>query len=159
MEHESREHSLSHISSYSLVVFAVMLFIGVVIDMLVPHRFLPEPGNQYIGISFVILGTLIIFLAEEIGRRFSHKRKRGEVTEVEHLIVGIYKFSRNPKYIGVAILFFGLGLILNSISVTLAPIVSVCVIHHFFLPKEERFMSARHGNLYEEYKKRVKRWF
>lgn len=158
MENNSSRNSLSHLSSYSLVVFAIVLFFTVILDIFIPHHFIMEPWNRYIGISLVILGTLVIYWAEEIGRRFSHKRKHGEITEVEHLLSGIYKYSRNPKYIGVAILFIGLGFILNSIPVTLSPIVSIFIIHHFLLPGEEKFMAARHGGIYEEYKKRVKRW-
>ncbi len=152
------KNSLSHLGSYSVIVFAVALFLAVTLDIAFPWKPFPEPWNQYFGILVVGLGTYIIYMAELHGRKFSERRKRGEVVAVDHLKNGPYSHSRNPKYVGLGILLIGLGFILNSVFVTFSSFASILVIHFFLLHKEERLLAERHGDLFEKYKKEVKKW-
>jgi protein-S-isoprenylcysteine O-methyltransferase Ste14 len=154
-----KDNTISNLSSYSTVVFGTALIVAVVLDMVFPFKFLAEPWNQYLGIFVVAMGTLIVFSAENVGRKYSVRRKRGEVTHVEHISKGVYSFSRNPKYVGLALLLVGLGIILNSVFVVLASILSVIVVDYFYLYREENLMAERHGDIYHEYKKKVRRWF
>lgn len=158
METHPRENTISHISSYSLSVFALLLFAAVVLDMMIPLTFVQEPWNMYLGVILLTLGTVIIYWAEDLGRKYSHKRKKGQVTDTDHFSKGLYMYSRNPKYVGMGLLVLALGLILNSLFVAVSSVLSVAIVHYFFIPKEEELMSKRHGSIYEEYKKKVKRW-
>ena len=158
MKGPDREQTLSHLSSYSVIVFAVALFIAVGLDIAFPFKLFPEPWNQYFGVFIVGAGTYIIYWAEFHGKKFSNRRRRGEVVAVDHLKNVPYSHSRNPKYIGLGVLLIGLGIILNSIFVVAASFISILFIHFFLLQKEEGLMNQRHGELYEEYKKRVKKW-
>lgn len=158
MTDRHEKNSISNLSSYSVIVFAVALFVAVALDIAFPYKLFPEPWNQYFGVLVVGLGTYIVYWAEFHGRKFSHKRKHGEVVAVDHLKNGPYSHSRNPKYVGLGVLLIGLGIILNSIFVTFSSIVAILVIHFFLLRKEENLMTERHGDLYQEYKKKVKKW-
>lgn len=158
MERKPQENTISNLSSYSTIVFALALMLAVILDIVFPMRFLSEPSNRYIGVLVVILGTIVVFWAENVGRRYSNKRKAGEVTDVSHISKGVYSYTRNPKYVGLGILLIGLGIILNSLFVTFSAFVSILVIHFFLLHKEEELLESRHGNIYHEYKKKVKRW-
>lgn len=154
-----RNHTISHLSSYSTLVFAFALFVAVLLDIAFPYKFLSEPWNQLLGVFVVMLGTLVVFWAENVGRKYSEQRKRGEVTHVGHISQGIYSYTRNPKYVGLGILLIGLGVILNSLFVIGASIVSILVIHFFLIGREEELLASRHGDIYHEYAKKVKRWF
>ena len=158
MERQPKENTISHLSSYSTIVFAFALMLAVLLDIFFPMRFLAEPWNRYIGVAVVIFGTIIVFWAEDIGRRYSHKRKAGEITDVSHISKGVYSYTRNPKYVGLGILLIGLGIILNSLFVALSAFVSILVVNFFLLHKEETLLESRHGEIYHEYKKKVKRW-
>lgn len=154
----SRENTISNLSSYSVIVFGLALFVATVLDIVYPLKFLMEPWNRYLGISLLVLGTVIIYWAELLGKRFSERRKRGEIKEAEHLAMGPYFWTRNPKYLALAILLIGLGVTLNSLFVTLSSIASLIVVNYFLLHKEEELMDARHGHIYHEYKKKVRKW-
>lgn len=158
MDEMQKKNTISHLSSYSTIVFAFALMISVLLDVVYPLKFLSEPWNRYLGLAVVVLGTLIVFWAENIGRKYSHKRKKGEITDVSHISKGVYSYTRNPKYVGLGVLLIGLGIILNSVFVTLSAFVSILVIHFFFLHKEEELLAKRHGAIYHEYEKKVKRW-
>jgi protein-S-isoprenylcysteine O-methyltransferase Ste14 len=153
-----RENTISNLSSYSTIVFGITLFAATVLDIVHPMKFLAEPWNRYLGISLIALGTIIIYWAEKLGKRFSERRKKGEIKAAEHLAMGPYFWTRNPKYLALAILIIGLGVTLNSLFVTLSSVVSLIIVNYFLLYKEEQLMESRHGEIYHEYKKKVKRW-
>ena len=74
---------------------------------------------------------------------------------VEH---GIYRFSRNPMYLGLVIVLLAWALYLaNPLSVLLIPGFMV-YINLFQIRPEERHMRELFGQPYEEYASRVRRW-
>ena len=153
-----RENTISNLSSYSTIVFGLALFVATVLDILYPIKFLAEPWNRYLGISLVVLATVLIYWAEALGKRFSERRKKGEIKDAEHLAMGPYFWTRNPKYLGLAILMIGLGVVLNSLFITLSSVAALIVVNFFLLHKEEQLMESRHGEIYHEYKKKVRKW-
>lgn len=157
-ERAPQENTISHLSSYSTIVFGIALLIAIVLDIVHPLKFLAEPLNRYLGISLIVLGTVIIYWAERLGKIFSERRKRGEIKESEQLAMGPYFWTRNPKYLALAILIIGLGVLINSLFVTLSSVASLIVINYFLLSKEEELMETRHGEVYHQYKKKVRKW-
>lgn len=155
---DENKNSLSHLSSYSVIVFALALFLAVALDIVFPIRMFKNGFHQYFGVAIVGLGTYIVYWAEFHGQKFSHKRKRGEISSSDHLKTGPYARSRNPKYVGLGVLLIGLGIILNSVFVASSAFISILFIHFFLLHKEENLMIKRHGDIYHEYKKKVRRW-
>lgn len=152
------KNSVSHISSYSISVFALGLFLGVLLDIFFPMKFISEPMNQTIGLVLVVLATALIYSAEKHGETYSQKRKAGAVCDVEEMRKGPYKYTRNPKYLGLGLLLIGLGIILNATFVILTSVVSALVVHFYFLKKEEALLEARHGEIYKQYKTKVRKW-
>jgi protein-S-isoprenylcysteine O-methyltransferase Ste14 len=153
-----KENTISNLSSYSTIIFGVFLLVSIVLDIIAPYKFLAEPMNRYIGVIFILIATFIIYWAEDLGSKFSHLRKKGEITTMANLCMGPYCYSRNPKYVGLSLLLIGLGIILNSLFVILGSIISVLIINYLFLSKEEALMVDRHGEIYKESKKKVNRW-
>ena len=71
---------------------------------------------------------------------------------------GLYKYSRNPIYVGFAITYAGFALAMDS-PVALA-LLAPCliVVDRFVIAREERYLSAKFGAEYEAYKGKVRRW-
>ncbi|MDQ5953082.1 MAG: hypothetical protein QG551_310 [Patescibacteria group bacterium] len=153
------KNSVSYLSSYSISIFALGLFAGVLLDIFFPYHFMSEPLNKTIGLLTVILATTLIYWSEKHGNEYSKKRKGGEVSHVDHMRSGPYKYTRNPKYLGLALLLIGLGIILNSLFIILSSVASGLIIHFFFITKEEALLTERHGEIYKEYKGKVRKWF
>ena len=71
---------------------------------------------------------------------------------------GPYRFSRNPMYVGFAITYLGLALGLDSpISLGLL-LPCVVVVTWGVILREERYLEARFGQAYRDYRGRVRRW-
>ena len=155
---EKKINSVSHISSYSISVFAVGLFIGVLLDIIFPMKIISEPLNQAIGLVLIVVGTLVIYSAEKHGETYSVLRKSANVCQIDDLTRGPYKYTRNPKYLALSLLLIGLGVILNTPFIIITAIISGLIVHFYFLKKEETILENRHGDVYREYKNKVRKW-
>jgi protein-S-isoprenylcysteine O-methyltransferase Ste14 len=74
------------------------------------------------------------------------------------LTTGPYAKSRNPMYVGWALIYLGTALVANSIwMIALFPIVIVYT-HVVDVRKEERFLATKFGDEFREYQRRVPRY-
>jgi len=71
---------------------------------------------------------------------------------------GLYKYSRNPIYVGFAITYTGFALAMDS-PIALALLVPcLIVVDRFVIQREERYLMTKFGAQYEAYKGKVRRW-
>lgn len=71
---------------------------------------------------------------------------------------GIYRYSRNPMYLGYFFLYIGVGLALQSILYLLLVILyQICV--HYLILSEERWCIETYQNSYLDYMKDTNRYF
>jgi protein-S-isoprenylcysteine O-methyltransferase Ste14 len=77
----------------------------------------------------------------------------------QHLVqTGLYCYSRNPMYVAVALILIGWTVSYHSPNLL---IYTVCVAIAFQLRVvfgEEKWLARKHGQAWNEYKKRVPRW-
>jgi protein-S-isoprenylcysteine O-methyltransferase Ste14 len=71
---------------------------------------------------------------------------------------GVYRFTRNPMYVGLTCLLLSWSAYLSSPWTLLGPLFFVLYITRFQIVPEERSMEARFGAPYLAYKSRVRRW-
>jgi protein-S-isoprenylcysteine O-methyltransferase Ste14 len=71
---------------------------------------------------------------------------------------GPFRFSRNPLYLGLTLLYIGLSLLLNTWW-SLFLLVPVWLVMHFFVVRrEERYLEEKFGETYLAYRRRVRRY-
>jgi protein-S-isoprenylcysteine O-methyltransferase Ste14 len=71
---------------------------------------------------------------------------------------GLYRYSRNPMYLGFLLLLLAWGLFLaNGFALALVP-VFIIYMNRFQIAPEERALAARFGADYDAYRSRVRRW-
>ena len=112
-----------------------------------------------IGVTVVtaLLGVALVAAAIGLFRRTGQDPKPWESTP-EIISTGIYRFTRNPMYVGMALLQtsigigFGNGWILALIPLVLVTIYAIAIRH------EEAYLERKFGSTYLEYKRSVRRW-
>ena len=72
--------------------------------------------------------------------------------------LGVYRFTRNPMYLGLTLLIVGWAAFLCSAWAVAGPVVFVLYISRFQIEPEEKILSAKFGAAYAEYVSRVRRW-
>jgi protein-S-isoprenylcysteine O-methyltransferase Ste14 len=71
---------------------------------------------------------------------------------------GVYRVTRNPMYVGMALLLSAWALTLGTLPMLAGPVGFVLFITRFQIIPEERFMAAKFGEAYAAYCRRVRRW-
>ena len=71
---------------------------------------------------------------------------------------GVYRFTRNPMYVGLALGLLGWAVFLSSAWSLLGPLVFLLYVTRFQIVPEERALSGIFGAAYSEYQARVRRW-
>lgn len=138
-------------------IFLVSLIIAIGIGLLWPWFILPWPVQ-------LVLGPLIIFAGVRLVLRSIKDIETAGTTYDPYGIstalvtTGVYRHSRNPGYLGVAAVQFGLAVLLDNVWILVAGLVAAIVTTIFVIRLEERKLSDSFGDTYADYKKRVRRW-
>ena len=141
-----------------------LLFVIPLVVAAMVHSRRPWPisdGNMVVA----TLGSLIIAMGIAIGLAsvYSFRKARTTVLPAGRPTTAIvesgpYRFTRNPMYVAMALAYFGLSLLLNSVwPLLLLPFVLVLV-DLSVIRREERYLVAKFGEPYREYCMRVRRW-
>ncbi len=71
---------------------------------------------------------------------------------------GLYGITRNPMYVGMAVVYVGLALALDSVIAFLMLPIVLIVIQTQVIAREERYLETKFGDDYRRYKASVPRW-
>lgn len=71
---------------------------------------------------------------------------------------GIYRYTRNPMYLGMSLALVGLGLGLNQLWFLLALPFAKLAVTKLAIEREEAYLAAKFGQTYLTYKAQVRRW-
>lgn len=74
------------------------------------------------------------------------------------VIEGPYRFTRNPMYVGLALLTVALGLLLNTWGPMVLLVPAMLAVQRLVIAREERYLRRRFGAEYDAYTRRVRRW-
>src|SRR5271156_1941603 len=128
---------------------------------LVLHFMLPEERavgwEQAIGLLFVVFGAVLASFAAAIFQaRETTRNPYGE--PAAFVVQSPYTWTRNPMYLGLTIVLFGLEVFFGSIVMLAGPAVFFAVIDRIVIPREEETMERLFGKDYLDYTNRVRRW-
>jgi protein-S-isoprenylcysteine O-methyltransferase Ste14 len=142
------------------LLFLAALLIGFVLDRLLRLPF-PVPGIELL--HWVIGGSLILIglaLATAGIRNFSRAGTPVRTIEPTRALVttGIHGWTRNPIYLGMFLVYGGIGVAAQSpwiLILTLPLAITICF---GVVAREEAYLERRFGDAYLDYKARVRRW-
>jgi len=124
-----------------------------------PHMGMFSPGawrwaGGVLGTMGYLLAVWCVMLFIRVGEGtplpFAHPRRL--------VIVGPYRYVRNPMVLGTVLFLLGNGLVLGSYGVLLYAVLIFLVMHLFVLV-EERSLARRFGAAYLTYRDQTPRWW
>jgi protein-S-isoprenylcysteine O-methyltransferase Ste14 len=137
----------------------VALLVIVALGHFVPMASLPPQGSHVLAIVTAALGVFFI-LGAAFQFRTSQTTLDPRVPDQAAKLVsnGIYRVTRNPMYLGMALLLLAAACWCAPLP-GLAVVAAFCAyITRFQIKPEERAMRQRFGAEYEAYMSRVRRW-
>lgn len=143
------------------LVYLGFLLTGLLLDQLsgrVPD-FIPVSPLVMAAGAIALLSGIFVMLAGT--SRFRKLGNNLEPWKHSNQIVssGIYGYTRNPMYLGMALTYVGLALwFRSSWAIIVLPVV-ILVIRSQVIAREERYLAQKFGDEYLAYKGKVRRWF
>ncbi len=130
-----------------------------ILEIIFPENpIIPYPYNLF-GLLIIVLGfALIIWANYTLLRKISLEEREPFHTPSALVLNGPFQFSRNPVYLSVIMMAFGLATLFGSLILFILPIIFFFVFHRFLIRWEEKKLEETFGEDYLEYKMRVRRW-
>ena len=148
----------AHLRDILILPFSVTVIIPYFIhdsqDDRIPETIFLKILGLMIGLAGLFLFSYTVFLFKNIGKGtlapWSEKQKL--------VVVGPYRYCRNPMISGVLFILIGEALILHSLPILIWAGCFFVINTIYFLISEEPALERKFGDDYKLYKKHVSRW-
>jgi protein-S-isoprenylcysteine O-methyltransferase Ste14 len=142
------------------LLFLAALLLGFVLDRLLPVPF-PIPGIDLI--RWIMAGSLVVIgpaLFAAAVRNFLRAGTPLPTNQPTRALVttGIHGRTRNPIYLGMFLLYGGIGIAARSSWTLILTLPLAIAIRYGVVAREEAYLERQFGDAYREYKARVRRW-
>jgi len=139
------------------VYLLISLFLMFVFDKYIPVMNIITSPFHYSGIVVGFCG-----LALGASAVISFKKAGTVIKPFESSTVlvkdALYRYTRNPMYLGMVILLIGVASYLGSLTPYVVIPVFFLIIQQCFIKHEELFLENIFGQEYRDYKGKVRRW-
>ncbi len=141
------------------LIYLGFLLAGFGIGRLVSEPSLGLDVDWQRGLAFalVIAGLLLDGIAAGTFRRLGTPPEPWKPTTAL-ATGGLYKYSRNPIYVGFGITYAGFALAMDSPVALALLFPCLIVIDRFVIVREERYLANKFGAEYQAYQGKVRRW-
>lgn len=112
---------------------------------------------KIVGVILIIIALL--FLDRSLRQFFLSKNTLITIKPASSLQTnGIYSITRNPMYVGLAIVYMGIACFIgNWWNIILFPVL-LLIVQEYIIKREEKYLERRFGQEYLDYKSKVRRW-
>ena len=120
------------------------------------HRF-TSTGWQMAGGVLLVVGMALLVIAGGLFKQadtdlIPFKDVRALVT------TGVFRFTRNPMYLGMAVVLLGCAVTVGAANALLVPPVFMAIIHYRYILPEEAMLREIFPEEFPAYCQRVRRW-
>lgn len=135
----------------------LLLGLSAGLHFLLPPAYRRQFACRVCGIVGIALGFGLMMWAWSLFRQ-SHTPIRPTDLATALVTSGPFRFSRNPMYLGIAIMLLGIAIWVGSLPMLIAPAGFVAFMSLVFIPYEEQRLRETFGDAYIAYTGRVRRW-
>jgi len=121
-----------------------------------PNTLLYMPYKLVAGVCIVLGFAGMILAWLQFKRSDAAVCPTAETSQI--IMNGMYRYSRNPMYLGMFLILLGTSFIMGTLPSIAAPAVFFLIIDKFFIPYEEAKLLLSLGDSYKEYMLATRRW-
>ena len=139
------------------LLYGIALGVGLVLHWVAPWALLASGARYWVGGAILILAVaLAVWARAQMERAGTNVNPRLPTTTL--VTTGPFRFSRNPLYLALTLLYIGLALLTNALWVLVLLLPVWLVMHYGVVLREERYLEAKFGEAYRLYRSRVRRY-
>ena len=139
------------------LLFVLPILASIPVEWFYPTTFAQGSVRLISGCLFVVFGLALNISGFVTQRRAGTDPIPFHPTTriVKH---GLYRFSRNPMYVGFALWTFGIAILVDSMWMLAAVPIGLVLTDLLVVQREERYLERKFGEDYLDYKGKVRRW-
>ena len=141
------------------LIFAALLGIGLLLEYILPLKLYIWPLLPRIiigGILFLISGYFALGAFKVL---IKNKTPFDPAKSTVKLVrEGPFRISRNPMYLALLILLFGIAVLMGSVWLFLSVAALFFTLHYGVVQPEEAYLARKFGDDFEDYRLSVRRW-
>lgn len=122
------------------------------LSQLADHHVILSSVVAFAGFMVAIVGVYAVMKNKTTINPHSPQKTSCLVTS------GIYRYTRNPMYVGILLVLSAWGLYLSHIVPLLMPALFVLYMNRFQVIPEEKILEDKFGEAYIQYSKQTSRW-
>ena len=139
--------------------YLAVLATGIALNELIWPLPFAFSGNIRLAIALAIAAPSIALGAGALRLfRATGQDPRPWVATPEIVRTGVYRFTRNPMYLSLALLQAAIGIGLDNLWVVLLAPFSCLLVQITAIRPEEAYLEGKFGSEYIDYKESVRRW-
>lgn len=139
------------------LVALLFIVVAYFLARFVPVPFSAPPVLRYAGLGLTFIGFLLgIGAFLEFKKAHTTLNPHGSVKQV--VASGIYRFTRNPIYLGFLLMVIGLPLNSGLYWGLLTAPLYIITMTRLVIEREEAYLEKKFKGQYADYKSRVRRW-
>jgi protein-S-isoprenylcysteine O-methyltransferase Ste14 len=126
---------------------------------LAPSLAFPFPGHVALATCLVVLGGVVAVAGVVAFRKQGttvNPMTPGATSSV--VSTGIYRYSRNPMYLGFLLALAGVAVYLSHAAALVLVVAFVAYLNRYQIEPEERALLGKFGPAFAQYTSRVRRW-
>jgi protein-S-isoprenylcysteine O-methyltransferase Ste14 len=157
---QPRDAATTGILTRPPVFYLAGLLLGLALDRVLSLP-LDLPGTALMqwmaGGGLILIGVAIVSAGiRNFSRAATPFRSNQPVSAL--VTAGIHGWSRNPIYIGMSLVYAGIGIAARSPWILILALPLAITVHYGVVAREETYLERRFGEAYRDYKRHVRRW-
>jgi len=123
-----------------------------------------SPPNTFLHLPYKLLATICVVVGFMVMMVAWSKFKKSDTAvcptaQTSRIVTDtIYRYTRNPMYLGMLLMLFGAAFFMGTIPAMLAPVGFFLIIDKVFIPYEEEDLISSFGDEYGKYMAGTRRW-
>ena len=113
--------------------------------------------RKVLGIVSIIGGFAFAFISLQTLRLGGTTYKQA-LKPTKLITTGVYKYTRNPVYLGMVIILSGVAILTNTLCATMATLFFYYVIDAYYIPSEESICKEIFKEEFTVYAEKTPRW-
>jgi protein-S-isoprenylcysteine O-methyltransferase Ste14 len=138
----------------TIALFADLIYGGPSLSALLG---VPDFARRATGFLLILLG-LVLPLAAVVRFHLAGTEVVPWKPSTALVTSGIYRYSRNPMYVGMALIYVGLSIIADSVYGLIGLLPALVIMTYGVIRREEHYLEVTFGEPYRAYKQQVRRW-
>jgi len=135
----------------SIITMALLHFLAPILELIA------YPLTLF-GMVPLAAGIALNLMADSAFKKAQTTVKPFEISTAL-ITTGVFQICRHPMYLGMALILFGLAIVMGSLKPLITIAIFVILMELVFVRAEEKMLKQQFGPVWDNYKNNVRKWF